>query len=288
MIAERYSVAVVMASFNRRDMTLRAIRQVTAQANSRVSIGVHLLDDSSDDGTPECVRVDFPLTTLLLGDGNMFWGRGMYAAMKSAVVQDPDFVLWLNDDVSLLSNSISYLIRVWEDKRLEAVSDRNIIVGSLINPLTGKSHYSGMRRTSRWHPARLKQMIPDPDRALACDAMNGNCVLIPRSVFQEIGLIDPAYIHQIGDAEYAMRARKHGMGVWLASDPVGTCVAEPRRPIWEAPGLRWRERLAKLNSPLGHPPGPWVRFGWRYGGVVGASAVLVGYLRKLVAITWPR
>jgi GT2 family glycosyltransferase len=60
-----------------------------------------------------------------------------------------------------------------------------------------------------------------------CDTMHGKCVLIPRSVVQIVGNLDPAFVHYIGDWDYGLRTRQEGCTVWIAPGYLGTCSLNP-------------------------------------------------------------
>lgn len=277
-------IAVVIACFNRRESTLRALTELYRQQTANLVIDTYLLDDASRDGTAEHVAIQFPQVNLIHGDGNRFWGGGMYEAMNSAGTFGYDYMLWLNDDVALRDDALASLVDTHHRVFAETGTPLHVIVGSLINPLIEDVHYTGMRRTSRWHPSRLERVMPDASgrRPVACDTMNGNCVLVPVEVVQRVGFIDPAYTQQLGDIDYGYRVRASGAGLWIAPKPVGTCGFAPRPKPWQAPGLTLRQRWRKLDSPHGWPLRPWMRFMWRYGGMPAVAAMLVAYARTLL------
>lgn len=285
--AARIRIAVVIACHNRRESTLRALAALYSQQTADLEIDVRLLDDASSDGTAAAVAMQFPQVTLISGDGQRFWGGGMYDAMSSVGTANYDYMLWLNDDVTLQDGALTELVKVHDDLISETGSRLNVVVGSLLNPLTGTVYYTGMRRTSSWHPSKIERIMPDPDQPVPCDTMNGNCVLVPIEVVTRVGFIDPMYVQQLGDIDYGYRVREAGAGLWIAPRPVGTCVYEPRAKPWQAPGLTIRQRLHRLNSPLGLPMRPWMRFMWRYGGPLGVGAMLFSYAKTLAQSVRP-
>jgi GT2 family glycosyltransferase len=277
-------IAVVMACHNRRESTLRALEDLYRQQDDHIAIVTHLLDDGSRDGTSDAVRARFPQVRVLQGDGKRFWGGGMYQSMRSAGTTGYDFMLWLNDDVTLAPDAVGALIATYARIVQETGSALQVIVGSLINPLTGAVHYSGMRRTSRWHPTRLARVMPEPDRPVLCDTMNGNCVLVPSELVRRVGFIDPAYVQQLGDIDYGYRVRRAGAGLWVAPQSVGSCAYAHRPKAWRMPGLTLKERWRELDTPHGWPLASWIRFMWRYGGVPAVVAMLLSYAREIAMI----
>ena len=102
---------VVLTSHNRRERTARSIRSVFAQVvDIPIRLDVILVDDGSTDGTKQRIRKEFPQVTVLSGDGSLFWSGGMRRAFAAALEQQPDYVLWLNDDTNLYRDAINRLL----------------------------------------------------------------------------------------------------------------------------------------------------------------------------------
>ena len=262
-------IAVAMTCFNRREKTLRCLRSLFGQASLPVTLDVYLVDDGSTDGTSAAIAAEFPSVHIVAGTGSLFWGGGMYRAMSAAVERPYDFVLWLNDDVTLHPDALAELLAA-HAQASAADSHPSVIVGAVTDPETGKISYAGFNRTNRWHPIHVRNVAPEPGRLVPCDAMNGNCVLIPRAVVGQIGLIDGELIHRYGDIDYGYRARRAGANVLIAPDPVGTCSPNPPPRKKDLSRHSLAERWRILTAPLGTPMRPMFRFMWRHGGVSGA------------------
>lgn len=276
-------IAIAMACFNRRDGTLRCLESLYAQQNDAIALAVHLLDDASSDGTAAAVSAAFPQTNVLGGTGHLFWGGGMRQAMAAATEKPLDFVLWLNDDVTLAPNALSNVLDAHRLAKADHGDGPHVIVGATADPATGAITYSGFRRRNTWHPAQLKRIAPIPGQLTPCDTMNGNCVLIPAELVRRIGLLDAAFPHQLGDIDYGYRARAAGASLWIAPDPIGTCAANPNNRPWLKPPTIGA-RLAVLNSPRGLPFRAWITFLWRHAGLLGLPILAQLYARQLLAI----
>jgi GT2 family glycosyltransferase len=277
------SIAIAIASFNRRAVTLGCLARIEAQTarGSAFETQVFLLDDASSDGTAEAVALAFPQVTLCRGTGTLFWGGGMHRAMAAAIRRDPDFILLLNDDVSLAPDAIGQALAAHDEARARNGSDLQVIVGATTDPVTDLCSYSGFRRTRRRDPSKVERVPPDPGGLTPCDTMNGNFVLIPRAVFAALGPIDEVFVHQLGDLDYGYRASALGARIWIAPRPVGTCPVNDRVPAFRRKGLTPLQRFRALNSPLGLPLKPWATFMWRWGGPF-AIMVLIGiYLKRM-------
>ena len=82
----------MLTCYNRVEKTIKCLEEVFEQANkSKLNLEVILVDDGSTDGTAESVRQKFPQVCVLMGDGTLFWNRGMHLAFGEALKKDFDY-----------------------------------------------------------------------------------------------------------------------------------------------------------------------------------------------------
>jgi len=217
-------ITAILTSFNRRELTLRCLSALFANAEGLCDISVYLLDDNSSDGTGEAVLAAFPTVHLLHGDGNHYWNRGMLVAWRAALDSKPDFYLWVNDDAELRPGSIGDLLALHA-----RTGAKTIVCGRIKDSQTGDVVYGGFRRrygphkilglTTSWPwPKRYMGLASEED--VLVDTMHGNCVLIPSSAVEDIGLISEHYWHSDGDTDYGFRAINAGYKVAQLKNPV--------------------------------------------------------------------
>lgn len=274
-------IAAVLACYDRKATSLRCLQLLYASVPPGADLSVFLFDDASPDGTAKAVRKLFPEVCVIDGDGQQFWCGGMRAAMSAANTTHYDFLLWLNDDVELKPNALQTLLDAHQRAVLEKGKGPHVIVGAMADPRSGCLTYSGCRRVSKLHPAKLALIMPDSERLLPCDTMNGNCVLFPAAMVEAVGEIDPAYIQQIGDADYGYRCVEAGGSIWLAPGLVGTGTPNTHRHSWDNSALSFGQRLRILNTPHGLPLRPWLHFMYRFGGPVAVTLLFWNYFKQL-------
>lgn len=278
---ENTRIAVAIASFNRCSKTLRCLGDLMSQERSDLQLSVYLLDDASTDGTAQAVAKHFPNVTVLHGTGSRYWSGGMFDAMSAALANKFDFLLLLNDDVELRPDALQRMLDAHAMAVRKSRGGMHLIVGAFVDPDTGKLAYSGFIRPSRLFPARMRQIPSDPDNLVACDTMNGNCVLIPAEVIDRIGIIDNVFDHQLGDIDYGYRAVNAGAHIWIAPDNVGKCLIGPRPKKWVDANLSIQQRWRLVNHPKGWPLKPWLHFMWRHGKLVGLASLAFTYAKAL-------
>ena len=231
------TVAALLTCFNRREKTLGALEAIFSQNESVPrQLSVFLVDDNSTDGTAKAVATSYPTVRLLHGTGSLFWNGGMRIAFAEAMQSDFDYYLWINDDTHLLPDALDILLNTAQV--LEQEGKSAIVVGSTFHPVHETWTYGGIRREFTWKGVRLTTVLPSADAPQPCDTVNGNCTLIPRSVAQKVGNLDPAFRHAIGDFDYGFRARKAGFEIYVA------------RPMWAlAPQIQTRAPGATAARP---------------------------------------
>jgi GT2 family glycosyltransferase len=242
-------IAVLMACYNRRETTLRALRRLHEQeipAGYRVR--VVFLDDGSTDGTTEAARREFPNMTFLQGDGDYYWIHSMVVAWKAA--RPADLYFWLNDDTDLVPGAIQQLIDVYE----ASPDPATIVVGATCDHESGKTCTGGIRRHS-WRDVEV--MMPG-NKPQMCDSINGNIVLVPREAEAKIGTMDDRFTHLFADADYGLRARQAGIPVLLAPGHLGTTELNTLKGSTHDLDTSFRERWKLLFGPKGNrPPKEW-------------------------------
>ncbi|WP_234542736.1 glycosyltransferase family 2 protein [Streptomyces shenzhenensis] len=271
------SVVVVMACHNRRDTTVRCLRSLVGQCPPEVSLRIVLTDDGSTDGTAAAARAIWPGIHVMQGDGALFWAKGMALAASAAV--DYDFLLWLNDDVVLDPGALTRLLAT--HRALVGSGQDPLVAGALRDPLTGAVTYSGVVRQSLLRPTRFTRVAP-AHRPLLVDTMNGNLVLVPRSVVERVGQIDGKFEHGMADFDYGLRARALDCAVWVAPGTLGTCAGNSVAGSYMDLTLSVWERLRLMRTPKGLPPRSWLRFTRRHAGPLWPAYWLWPYLRLAV------
>ena len=240
-------IAVLLTVHNRKEKTLSCLDLLYTQEKvDNFKMDVFMTDDGCTDGTLESVIEKYPTVKVISGDGTLFWNRGMYQAWLEALnCDDYDFILWLNDDTKLITDSIKKML-YWSS----IVNDNSIIVGStLANEVNRNFSYGG-----KTGGIKQKSLLPDQNKLKECVTFNGNIVLIPKSVYKKIGIIDPTFHHSFGDVEYGFRATKNGLINYLAPGYYGYCERNNPIPLFRRKCYPIFKRFKLLYSPLGYNP----------------------------------
>ncbi|MGA0608370.1 glycosyltransferase family 2 protein [Phenylobacterium sp. VNQ135] len=214
------TVTVIVSAHNRRQQTLSCFDALFGGNSGTHHIRVVLTDDGSTDGTADAVRASFPSVEIVAGNGALYWNRGMLAAWRHALTCNTDYYLWLNDDTELRPGALDALIALQQ-----TAPPKTIVVGRIVDS-EGKPIYGALRRVESdiklggvriWR--RIRTELAPPDEG-SSDTFQGNCVLMPSSVVDDVGLLDPVFWHSEGDTDYGYRAKAAGYDIRQAVEPV--------------------------------------------------------------------
>ncbi len=257
------TIAVLMTVHDRKIKTLDCLNKLALQnLPEGYTYEVWLTDDGCTDGTRESVMESFPDIHIVDGDGNLFWNRGMWKAWDAASKHKRyDYYLWLNDDTNLYDNAISELL-----KESKEHNDTCNIVGSCQFEDHRGVSYGGFISG---------RIIAPTGKAQRVDNFNGNIVLVPESVYQKIGNLDPYYSHGHGDTDYGLRAKKAGVESWIVGIFLGECDRHTKlKKCWD-PDIPFGQRFNNLFQPTGYPPRESFYFERKYKGIIIAMFHIV-------------
>ena len=270
-------IAILITCYNRQEKTFACF---DALYKSKVPDGfeytVFIVDDGSTDGTSDTITMHFPDVHIIKGTGNLFWNRGMQLAWKTAAqASNYDYYLWLNDDTFLFENSLECLLSA-----TKTTNEKSIIVGATCSTENGILTYSGFNKEDK---------LIEPNGYLQeCVNFQGNCVLVPKLVFQKIGTLDKLFHHAIGDLDYGLRAQKAGFKSYVLGTYIGNCESHNTLPIWCLKEVPFLKRLKALYSPLGNShPYYFFRYELRHYGLLIATKHLFSiHIRVLIPQLW--
>lgn len=234
-----------MAVHNRREKTVACLTQIFTMNLQDIDIDVYLVDDNSTDGTNLEVKKLFPQVSMIAGNGNLFWNRGMRLAWEVAANNNPDYYLWLNDDTTLMVDSINRLL--FCSNKLQ---DHSIVVGSTYESVEDKTLSYGGRLKKHNNPF----VVPDDKVPTECETFNGNIVLIPKYVFEKVGFNDNYYHHSFGDFDYGIVAGMKGVKSYVAPGFYGYCKRNNPIPLFRRKCYPIVQRYKLLYSPRGYNP----------------------------------
>ena len=251
-----YDVTVILTCHNRCGKTVSCIRSL-AQKNKAARLRFIVVDDNSTDKTLEALKElsDKGICIeLIRGSGELYYSGGMRLGMEKAKKEAGfDHCLMVNDDVSFFDGCVDRMLEFHES--FVKNGKETVIIGCTCSE-GGELTYGGVKYTGRG--VKYRQVGPGED--IDCDTFNANCVLIPKDVFENADIIDPVYVHSLGDFDYGLSLSRKGIHLRTFSGFAGSCEKNPDKNTWTDRSLGRRQRLKAKESIKGAPFKQWFYF----------------------------
>jgi len=203
-------IYIIIPVFNRIEFTKKCIESLFNQTYKKFKVVI--IDDGSSDGTNEFIKNNYPAIHLIKGDGNLWWTASINLGVKYALNNKADYVLTLNNDTIAAPDfleKIIYFTKVHPDALFGAIA---------YNAINGTAIYGG--HMIDWRNASTIELLPlnlkKIDNGLVkVSHYPGRGLLIPRKVFDSIGLYDEKKMPQNGaDDDFTLRAKKQGFDIF--------------------------------------------------------------------------
>ncbi len=203
--AKQYDCSIIIPVWNKVELTQQCVMAL-AEVTEGASYEVIVVDNGSTDGTPDLLNSLGGDIQVIRNRENLGFAK---ACNQGAAAAKGDYLVFLNNDTIPLKGWLSALVEeVKGDQGIAVVGskllypDRTVQhAGVAVDRLTHTPYhiYRGFAET---HPAVNKR------REL--NAVTGACVLIRRTLFEELGGFDEGYVNGFEDVDLCFKAREQG------------------------------------------------------------------------------
>ena len=208
-------IYIVTPVYNRKKYTKNYLNALKKQ--SVKDFKVIIVDDGSTDGTSEMIEQEFPEVILLKENGDLWWAEATNIGVKYALAHATDYIMTLNDDTVPESDYIENMI-FWSNRKPDALLGALAIDINTGKPIGGGFLHSWKKpRTS----ANLVHILEEKELVglVKVDNFPGRGLLIPRKVFDKIGLYDSENFPQAAaDDDFSYRAINAGYEIFCNCD----------------------------------------------------------------------
>lgn len=245
-------IAVLLTCYNRRQKTETCLHSFfTAIRDVRgYSFTVFLTDDGSTDGTSDSIKRLFPHVQVIAGQGNLFWAGGMRLAWNKALHSGLSFdaYLLINDDVEFLPFFWESILST-QTYALKTYAKEGIYVSSTKDKETGTLTYGGHGLQN--HIFRHRTFPVEPcTQPKECRLANANILFVPRTVADQLGVLDARFTHSLADFDYTLTASQRGIPVLVTPGFGGYCANDHPEDVLSA-SLSRAQRIQNLYSHKG-------------------------------------
>lgn len=177
-----------------------------------------VVDNASADGSAAQVRRRVPSATVLENGANLgFTGACNRALEYLRERADVEFVLFLNDDTEVTPGFIEPLVALATGGRL--VAPKTYLAGQpgILDDSVGD--FDWWRGTWKRRVLGHREGARDSQAHEVTNA-NLSALLVPRRVFEDVGLLDDAFFVYYDDTDFCRRALDMGYEIWFEPDSI--------------------------------------------------------------------
>lgn len=213
-------LSIVIVSYNTRDMLRDCLRALPA-ATEGLAVETFVVDNHSPDDSAGMVAAEFPDVRLLANTDNPGFARANNQAFALCTGR---YVLALNPDTEAEPGALTALVRF-----MDAHPDAGVCGPKLLNS-DGSLQHNGRRFPTPWREflavsglrkfnraafdGVLEYGREDFDALCEVDQVSGACLLVRRSVMEQVGMFDPDFFMYYEEIEWCWRIRRAGWKVY--------------------------------------------------------------------------
>lgn len=256
-------LGIVIVNWNTREYLQRCLETVFA-TEGEIAYRVVVVDNASDDGSPEMVREHFPQVHLIASDENHGYPRGNNIGLRALGYRGagnvdeaaPRYALLLNPDTEVPADSLTRMVQFMDSRPDVGVAGPKLLLpdGSLDKacrrgfptPEVAFYHYSGLAKrfpqSERF--GRYNMTFADIDQELEVDSVVGAYMQVRKECIEQVGLLDETFFMYGEDLDWAYRIKQAGWKVWYyAPVTVYHVKRAASRKSKRAPFEFWRAML---------------------------------------------
>ncbi len=212
-------LSIIILSFNTKDITGRCLNHLKkakdyCEKRLKNNIEVIVVDNGSEDGSPQMIKEDFPWVKLMALKENSGFSKGNNIGMKKAKLP---FILLLNSDVYLSEESLYKALAYFRvnlncdvlGARLELANGKlQASAGPLPNPLNIIFWIFGLLG---FHPKSSSYF----NKAHQVGWVMGAFFMLKRKVWEKVGGFDENLFMYLEEVEWCKRIKGQGFKVWF-------------------------------------------------------------------------
>ncbi len=208
------SVSIIIVTYNPGEIVFECLRRLSA---AQFDGEVIVVDNHSQDGTPQRLAADYPDVRLIVNMDNPGFAR---ANNQGAAIARGELLLLLNPDVLVEPDTIAELVSV-----IDSCADAGV-VGARTCDRSGRvsltAHVRPTAANILWHYFGLNRLFPDwyygkyyrqcrqAVEPFTADWVSGHCFLCRSEVYRALGGLDEVFFLFMEEPDFCDRAAALG------------------------------------------------------------------------------
>jgi len=207
------SLSIIIVNWNTRDLLAQCLSSVFANPPA-AEFTVWVVDNASDDGSPQMVKERFPQIRLIQNQENAGFARANNQAIRQS---EGRYVLLLNSDTEVELGALTTLVDF-----LEQHPEVGAVGPHTLNPdgtLQTSCYPAPTLSRELWRLFHLDALYPygvyrmndwDLGKPREVDVLLGACLLVRHAVLDQVGLLDEEYFMYSEEVDFCYRIQRAG------------------------------------------------------------------------------
>jgi GT2 family glycosyltransferase len=217
-VPEPTSLAIVIVSYNVRDELDACLASVVGHT-APFPTTVTVVDNASQDGTPQMVRERHPSVRVIDAGGNIGFARANNLGIRATA---GEFVLLLNPDTIVPPGAIATLVRGLAAHPDAAAAGPRLVDAEgfpelSFGPAMGPAGELRQKLVGALYERRLRTVVRRVDQwartAGEREWVSGACLLVRRADLEAVGLLDERFFMYTEDVDLCVQLRKRGRSI---------------------------------------------------------------------------
>jgi len=200
--------SVVIVAYNHIDYIEKCLKSLFY-----VELEIIVVDNNSNDGTPEFIEKNFPNVKLIRNSVNLGYGAGNNLGVNNS---SRNYIVILNPDTKLEPYSINNLLKpIKNNKNLVTIPKVLLYDGERINTCGNKLHYTGMAFT------RGEGEKPENrNESRIVNGLSGVCFAISKNNYHKLGGFDENIFLYMEDSEISWKINALGLKIMYVPESI--------------------------------------------------------------------
>jgi GT2 family glycosyltransferase len=269
-------LSIVIVNWNTRELLADCLRSVYETAGS-LRFEIFVVDNASTDGSVEMVHDQFSTVHLLENQENVGFARANNQAVCHCSGR---YVLLLNSDTEVYADALDSMVQFMEShaqaggcgpRLLNTDGSLQVSAYPMLTP--EREFWRLIFLDQLWRRASYNQERWDPLTAHPVDVIIGACLLLRRTVLEEVGLLDENYFMYTEEVDLCYRLAQAGWELWWV----------PWATVAHHGGASARQIAEEMYIQLYHSKARFYRkFGGRHRVVRYRFLIGMAYVARLV------
>ena len=204
-------LSIIIPSYNTKELLKKCLESVFS--DHRFEIEVIVVDNNSQDGSPQMVKKEFPEVILIENKDNLGFAKAANQGLKRAT---GEYLFLLNSDTVLEKNTLEKLLEYGKTIPPAIVGPRLLNPDGTIQPSVFMLPTVKRAIAEYWFGKKgyFSKYTPSGDVAVEVESVVGGAMFFPQEVVEKIGYLDERYFMYFEDLDYCRRAKKFGLKVY--------------------------------------------------------------------------